>query len=420
MDKKDELDLFGEGFLCKLSINNIRVPVKNIQNISLREWIFDSICTLNITLLDTGTFIELSPLYDESPISLTIAKNDNSEMINLDFVLNNFEFERMNVDGGSLYAINLVALLKTNDFFYPQYSRYFDSLSSTEVIKNIATENDMNFKEHIKSNDTQHWYQIALTNYDMIKHIKKRAYIEQEDMPMIFLDRSNTLHYTSIKTMCRQTPKFIAYCDDMMAVDSGNDIATKNKLEKYKETNNRDFLFFRTGFTFKSIASSNNKDMGYGIDMTYFDHENFYRYIMNFKFAPLTKYANINKNNYNKLTQSLTFNTIHKNTHKNYLVANLQNEYIKRVFFNSYLQIIVAPNSNLELGDLIEVVIPDTTTEKITGTPGVDKVNSGLYIVGGIMHDIQKDGFYSLVLTLFRNGVNSSDVADKTFEMLEV
>jgi hypothetical protein len=141
---------------------------------------------------------------------------------------------------------------------------------------------------------------------------------------------------------------------------------------------------------------------------------------MNFKFAPLTKYANINKNNHNKLTQSITFNTIHKNTHSNYMVANLQNDYIKRVFFNSYLQIIISPNSNLNIGDLIEIVIPDNTTLLTTGTTGVDKVNSGLYLVGGIMHDIQKDGFYSMVVTLFRNGVNSSDLEDKTFEMLKV
>lgn len=421
MEKNDELDLLGEQYLCELLLNGLRVPTKNIQNIVLREWIFDSICTLELTIMDSGIYTEMSPLYDESPISLSLSKNDGSQLIVMDFNVNNYEFERLNIDGGDLYAIHMVCLQDTNNFFYPQYSRHFESMSSKEIVRQIASENEnMKFESNVESNDTQHWYQIALTNFDMLKHVSKRAYIQQEDLPIIYMDRSKTLHYDSLKNSCKKAVKFNAYCDDLLATDNGTDSSTKDRLEQYKKANTEDCLFFRTPISMKSIASTNNKDMGYGIDMTYFDHKDFYRYVMNFKFAPLSKYANVNKDNYNHLTQSITFNTIHKNTHPNYMVANLQNQYIKNVFFNGHLQIVIAPNSKLKLMDIINVVIPDIVKSKLTGNPEVDRVNSGLYIVGGIMHDIQKDGFYSMVVTLFRNGVNKSDYNDTDFGMLEV
>ena len=44
----------------------------------------------------------------------------------------------------------------------------------------------------------------------MIKHIMKRAYYNIEDLPMVYMDRDKTLHYTSLKTMCKQAPKFNA------------------------------------------------------------------------------------------------------------------------------------------------------------------------------------------------------------------
>jgi hypothetical protein len=37
MANNDEIDLHGTNYLCKLRINNILVPVKNIQNITLNN-----------------------------------------------------------------------------------------------------------------------------------------------------------------------------------------------------------------------------------------------------------------------------------------------------------------------------------------------------------------------------------------------
>ena len=416
--ENDTFDKFNDYYSCKLKINNIQVPIRNIQKIVFREWIFDPICSLEISILDTGVFIEMTPLFDESPIEFDIIRHDGKNILTLNYVLNDFEYEKVNVDGGSLYAINMTAFPKSNQYLYPATTRNFLNMTSEEVVAEIANDNDMNYVKHTNSNDNQNWFQIALNDFDMIKHIIKKAYIKQEDLPLVYMDRHNNINYNSLQTMCVKEPKYKAYCDDIL-VNDVESIINKDSVESYKKVANKDVMFFKTGYKFKSIASSMNKDMAYGVDMTYFDHKNFYRYVTNFNISPLSTYANINKNNKNLLTKSYTFNTIHRNSHKNYLIATIQNPYIKTIFFNSYLQIVVNV-CDVNLGDIIDIVIPDSTSQNLNGVKSVDVVNSGKYLVGGIMQDIRKDGYYGMVLTLFRNGVNDSNFDGKLFEMLKV
>jgi hypothetical protein len=422
MEKEEELEILGDQYLASLTINDLKVPNKNIQSIAIREWIFDHVFTLELTIMDVGTFMEYSPLFDESPIKLTISKNDKTSSYTMSFVLNCWESQKLNVDGGNAFIIRMSATPEINNYFYPQYSRCFVGKTTVEIIKQIDRETpETKSKIHIDdSNDAQNWYQIALTNFDMIKHIMKRAYYNIEDLPMVYMDRYKTLHYNSLKTMCKQTPKFNAYCDDSLVLDNGNDPIMKKRLESYLVEPGKENIFFSTNSSTRNIASVNNKIMGYGFDLTYFDHSNFYRQVINFKFSPLSKYADVNKGNYNKLTQSFTYNTKHSNTHNNYMVAQGQNEYIKNVFFSKHFQIVINPNSNIQLGDIINVNIPDKLSSFSSNTQSIDKVNSGSYLVGGIMQDIKKDGQYAMVLTLFRNGVNSPDNKDITFDMLEV
>jgi hypothetical protein len=422
MEKVEEMDSLGEQYLASLKINDIKVPLKNIQSLAIREWIFEHVPTLELTIMDTGIFIEYSPLFDESPIQLSISKNDKTSSYSMTFVLNCWESQKFNIDGGNVFIIRMVATPEINNYFYPQYSKCFTNMTTFEVVKQIAQETpEIKFETPIQNtSDSQNWYQIALTNFDMIKHVIKRAYFDIEDMPMVYMDRNRGLHYNTLKTMCKQTPKFNAYCDDSLMMDNGSDPIMAKRKESYIVEKGKENLYYSTNTTTKSIASVNNKIMGYGFDLTFFDHQNFYRQVINFKVAPLSKYADVNKNHYNKLTQSFTYNTKHNNTHNNYMVAQGQNDYIKNVFFNKHFQIVVNPNSNIQLGDIINVNIPDTLTSNTENLKGVDKANSGFYLVGGITQDIKKDGHYVMILTLFRNGINSPDFKEITFDMLEV
>lgn len=244
----------------------------------------------------------------------------------------------------------------------------------------------------------------------------KRSYIKEEDLPIFYFNRKNEAVYSSIKTKCNNKAKFTAINNDYAFMDNGNSLVSD--LFKNDKMDSK-VLYYHSSFSTKDISSYLNKRNGYGIDFTWFDFRDFYEYRMSFKFSPLTGYVNQNKNNIGKYVNGLTYNSQHKNGHKYYLLGMTQNLYIKDVFFNRYLQIMINPDEEVMIGDKINMIIYDSISREFGQKPVIDKVNSGEYIVGGILHNFKKDGLYSMILTLFRNGMNDSDFKEKTFELMD-
>jgi hypothetical protein len=413
-DKTFDQNVVGSQFNLSLTINNVSVSPVNVNSSVLREWIFDQIVTYECTFMDTGTFVELSPLYDECPVQIEFSKNGDLDKVKMDMVINAWEIERVDADDGSLYIIHFIAFQKTTDYFYPIRFRPFSNQGSSDALQFVCQESGIDFVLEDSSNDNQTWIQSNVCNYAFTKHLMTRAFIRPEDLPLFYFNRHNQAVYSSLSYKTNSKPKFLAINNDHAFMDNGNDTTIakiKEQIGKDSET-----LFYRTGITYKNLSPILNKMNGYGIDFTYFDHTNFFDYSLNFPYAPLSKFENKNKNNIGKYTNGITYNSLSKNVHENYLLAKSQNLYLKQSFFGNYLQITINPNMNINIGDKIDVLIYDNLGRLFNGTPNVDAVNSGEYLVGGISHDIKKDGLYSMILTLFRNGTNQSNLANILFE----
>lgn len=407
----------GQQYDLKLMINGIQVPTSNIQSCVLREWIFDKIVTLECIILDSGTFVELSPIYDESPVYVEFSKNQDIDKIKMEMSINAFEVERSTADNGMLYGIKFIAFQKTNDYFYPIRTRSFKNQTTSEILKQISESCGVKFIKEIDSKDNQIWIQSNSCDYSFVNHLMKRSYVSVEDAPIFYFNRNNEAVYSSIKTKCSKKAKFLAINNDYLYLDNGND----NVIKDLKNTigNEVETIFYKTDIKYKNISSILNKTNGYGIDFTYFDLKNFFDYQLSFNFSPLTKYSMQNKNNSKKFVNGLTYNTLSKNCHENYLLAKTQNMLINNLFYNSYMQMSINPNMNLNIGDKVNVIVYDNLTRTNNNTPMIDKVNSGDYIVGGISHDIKKDGLYNMNLTLFRGGLNNSDINGINFQLVE-
>lgn len=398
----------GQQYDLKLSVNGIQVPTSNVLSSVLREWIFDRIVTLECTIMDTGTFVELSPIYDESPVTIEFSKNNEPDKVIMDFCINVSEIERTMADNGMVYIIKFVALQKTNDYFYPIKTQSFKNQTTSDVFLQIANNAGVKFIKEIDARDNQIWIQSNACDYSFGYHLLKRSFVNVEDRPLFYFNRNNEAVFSSIKTKCSTKAKFIAINNDYTFLDNGND----KVLQEFKESigGNTKTLYYKTDINYKDISPVLNKINGYGIDFTYFDFKNFFDYRLTFTFSPLSKYGKQNKNNVGKFVNGLTYNSLSKNCHENYLLAKTQNILIDQLFFNSYLQISINPELSLNIGDKISVIIYDNLSRMKNGPPMIDKVNSGDYIVGGISHDIKKDSLYSMNLTLFRGGINSSDL----------
>lgn len=416
MSENVNYNQLGQQFNIKLFINNIQVPTNNILDCSIREWINGTVVTLESTIYDSGTFTELSPLYDECPIVLEYSKNAQIETKKIEFQMNLYEKERSSIDNGSLYIIHFIAFQKTTDFFFPIHSRIFKNSTTSEVLKSICQESNIKFKNDLDSNDNQNWMQGNCNNYIFTKHLMKRSYVKEEDLPIFYFNRSNEAIYSTIKTKCNKSAKFIGYNNDYSYVDNGVNPIPEMMKQENKQAKP---LYYYTSYTTKDIAGILNKRNGYGIDYTYFDFKDFREYRMEFKFSPLTGYVNQHKDNVGKYVNGLTYNSQHKNVHKNYLLGMSQNLFIKDVFYNNSTQIYINPDEDVMLGDKINMIIYDNTSRALGKPPSIDKVNSGEYIIGGIFHNFKKDGMYNMCLTLFRNGMNDSDIKEKIFDLID-
>lgn len=407
---------YGQQYILKMFINNIEVPMSNILNCNIREWIIGSVVTLEATIQDQGTFIELSPLFDECPVSIEFSKPGDLIPQKIDFDMNVYETERSPADNGSLYIIHFIAFQKTTDFFFPIHIRSFNNMNSSDVLNSICTESDIPFNQEISSNDSQNWIQGNINNYLFTKHLIKRSYYKEEDLPIFYFDRTGAATYSTIKTKCSTKTKFVGINNEYAFMDNGDSPFTKLFLDTSTKVKP---IYYSTSFNTKNIASILNKNTAYGIDYTYFDFSNFYDYRMFFKFSPLTNYVNQNSKNLYKYSNGLTFNSQHKNVHSNYLLAVSQNQFIKDSFYNNYMQIYINPDPDLMIGDKINMIIFDNVSRISNGAPNIDKVNSGEYLVGGIMHEFKNEGLYNMVVTLFRNGINKPERNDILLNLIE-
>jgi hypothetical protein len=80
---------------------------------------------------------------------------------------------------------------------------------------------------------------------------------------------------------------------------------------------------------------------------------------------------------------------------------------------------VVNPNFNLNIGDKINMVYIKNVDKYFKGQPSIDEINSGYYIVGNILHNIVPNGTYTMIVTLFRDGLNLNDRVNEKLGLYE-
>lgn len=409
-----ETNIAGTQYFIRVIIDGVDVTTKNIQSVSLREFIFDTACELDLSFMDTGYFVEEAPIVDGTKIRIVLAK-DNSELpIDIEFQCLNSRVTKNMSSGNTLYLIDLVAITNS-DYMFSNISQRVLQGTSNQVIGQVVSENkQLTYVEEVESNDYQSWFQISINDSSFIKNVINRAYYQSEDMPIIFCNKYNRFVYTTLKTRAEQKTKFIAINNDFLSMDSGNQDPVIDSI--IKQTKSTNTIFFRSDYTFTDNMPIANRQGGYGFDYTYFDGNNFNNMSINFNYAPFTKY--INKKQHEKKYASLTYNIQNSNVHPNYLLAYNQNMYLMKNMFSSFVTMSVSPNLQIDLMDKVNVSFLKQIDPEINKV-GIDDIHSGEYLVGGIYHNIRVGGKYSMILVLFRNGFNIKENPKTTVNLIK-
>jgi hypothetical protein len=404
MDNKNNFNQEGNQYQLDMYINEIKIPNINIKSLSFREWVFDRLIYLELDLIDTGLLYDTSPLYETCPIKIELTKDEKK--IVMDFYVALYETSRLSIDSGSMFALKIIALLRP-EFMTDITTKSYVNQTSVNVIENICAEHNVVFKKDIESYDIQTWYQINETDLSMLDHLINKSFVAEEDMPLLFLTKENELKYTSLKTICSKEPKYLLINNETSVLDNGIDPIISTVTKEKQDNTKVKVVYYSININEKNISFLNNIEYGYGTNFTHYDLKDFKSYYMNFKYAPMSKAMYRSKEN-KGLSNSLTFGVYSGNQHKNYLLAATQNKYISSIFFNNYKQVIVNASLDIQIGDKVNLILP-STKGRIIGQSNVDDINSGEYIIGGILHNLNPNGMYNMVLTLFRNGMNPSE-----------
>lgn len=377
----------GQQYYCRLKIKGHEIASSNIISLTIKEWVVSVLPKLEVIVADLGNIIETITLEDSDDIEVILAKDSSSEdRLSMVFSFSDYSINIQN--DNRMQIVNIVGYLKCENMFQLQ-NRGFAKVTSTDIFSKIARECGLNFINpyNITTNDRMNWYQLNKTNFEFLKHVLKRSYI-YDDVGFLYADHTNSLIFTSLNR----------------EIDKKDNIVAKFDVEKteFKGDTNDSNIYFNS-YDVINMSGYFNKINNYGVTVQYYDMEKPVS-LQYSKFKKMTDNSFINKKYNGKLAYNLNwgqYNNLNLYSEK-YYESLVRNDFLIANFFGYSVMLQINANENVSLFDKINVVIPSMLSGES------NEVLSGMYLVGGIIHNITNGNIYRKMISLHRNGNNSS------------
>lgn len=380
----------GQQFFCRLFVGGSEIISKNILSITIREWAFEILPRIEISIEDEGLLFEKAPLEDNDEIIVKLAKNEDVEdAFEASFTLADYAIEIVNDNRVSI--VNMSGYLRVKDIFTLK-NRSFARQTSREVLQFIAGESELTFRnpQNISSNDSMTWYQISLSNYNFIKHMLKRASVA-DDALLFYGNTDGEFVYTSLYREMNKRDSVIAR--------HNIDKATRNSLSDEDASS-----MWYNAYNIVNLSSYYNKKTGYGINYNYYDFEREVSEQTNGR-EKLTELFFKDQELVGKPVASVTYSSYDdRNIHGDYFASAARNLALINDFFGG-ISLVISINSlyPVKLLDKVDLILPSMVAEE-----EMNEAHSGEFLVGGIVHHIARNGVYSKFVSLNRNGLNKS------------
>jgi len=416
VDEKSQIKKLNESgenpvvnFFLKISIKEVDLVSSSIASIFIKEWIFDTLPRIEIEMSDTGWFTDGFPLEDNDTIKIELHfQKDDDPIVKNEFILQDYEILNSGPGKSEQAVIRLSGFLKTDGFPFELKTRAFSQMKSEEVFKKLS--NEIGFKDftsRVSSRDKMTWLQANQNDFMFMKHVLERAYVNDDDAPFAYVDRDGKMTYTSLKTEMERKQQVKQAIFDLRASMLSNITISEDEydeqLEELKETHGEENIIFYRNWGYKNFAGTVNKTNSYGRAVSYYDLENSKRTSITTDDHPLSIHSLKEKSKIGKIVaddENGLFDST--NMHASYMLAQSQNKYLRENFFSSHLVIYARPESDLRLFDKVNVWVPSM----FPVNSKMDDVHSGEYVVGGIIHEAQKNSIYTMVVVLYRNGLD--------------
>lgn len=424
------------------------VPGDKIERIVVNESFFLPLPTMTISLNDSGMFfhnvnfqignmfyIKITPNLgdpDLSPDAIIEAKVVIQAMEHIyDADRSDYLYKIHCMYGAERY-INDICVWPKNDTQAGKTISINKSYTSREVLEGILTQAGLKFSAYLNSpvDDSMPWLNSNLTYQEFAKKIVEHAWIKNDDLPILYIDRTGTACYTSLNSLCSDVVigNYIDATRYQKIYNTTNNSVEKHDIYRvYNSVNlaNYGFLQNNGGYNIKSCIFNpyNRKEMNLKsyppmpFNVTNpsavskndicFRQKDFKDKGINEKGAP--RLANISNRSatQGETCRYTTVATHYKQTHENYDFAPVHHASIRHAFFQQFAFMTIPvsdqpdymanPKELLQLGDKIGIdfstIANDTTVQTCN------------FIVTGLTHEFTFGTKYTIMATCVTDGI---------------
>jgi hypothetical protein len=375
----------------ELYIDGVNFPLTAVQSLVIREYAFSLVPLLEIVLVDDFALSEMNPLQEGQEIKVNMGINRTTE----DIIENTFEIVSFNYSAKPISQhanranVVISAAFKANDIIGNLGDKSFPSMTSSEVLEQIANDLDLEFAIKKSTKDKMNWYRFDQTYCEFINDLTNKSDAGDNDCPFIYIDRAGTLNYNTLRTALDQGVKKNFEQD-----------SKSSKVAALAEGVN----FFSSYNLIDSSGLSNKLLGGNGVAYSYYDTNKIVNgQIVEIEDTGLVDYKNKTISNINKPSKHLAFGTQNSTLYDGYYKTLARNYYLRNTILSTSNIINVQPDKDIKLMDVINIKILSSKDRNQEAEPF-----SGRYIVTGIVHSISPNARYSMNLVLSRDGQNKT------------
>lgn len=424
-----------------------------IDGFKVTENMFTFLPTLELHLQDDSQFFMRHPICIGDTLNIRLGPNDangdaGGDDASVDFFKAQFSVQTVICDPDSdngiytyiIRGVYAADAMLNEIVVYPPHLNWFETKlwfqqTSGEAIKRVLDEGGgLGLSLECKPNDYTFWISSNETRQQFIERIIDHAWVGNDDAPICFTDVHGIMHYTSLRTLCAETPSLsfaniqgnidantpdstptITY-GDARCLNGGGPVVNKGGLvidyHLYNPWNLSKINWLDIQQYGKSGVSgavdtvlsllSGVKDRSEG------HREKKYKLNDNFLATVSNKKAS-EKNNTIKFIDGGTY---HYENHAHYNVAPKHNEMVRRSFFQNFVKLNIAVSQQGSvyrekafrpyLGEIVNVDFSDTNL--------VDQVHSGAYCIAEISYLYQKGEPFTQSITVVNDGYYGKEV----------
>lgn len=418
-----------------------QIPNSKISKIEIKESFFTKLPTLKIMLNDVGTLFDTVGFQIGNTINVKVTPIvSDPDLIPKPYVNSKFVIQSISyfVDADKkdyIYEINGIYCAEKylNDICIWPVTE-IDAINldkqytSEDILNLVCSRGGLKFVSELESSpdDNMAWLNSSLSYSDFADKIVKHAWIGDDDMPMLFVDKDGVAHFNSLNNICKGAVKATYIQNtlyDMKYRDKSNN--PNKKPSGYRTYNSIEY---------RNMGYVQNQG-AYGIKTQIYNPYNA-KELNLLEFTPVLptnptavtlndtcvrekefhdskqRVANIsNKSPGQTANIRYSFSKMHfKQTHGHYDYAPQHNESIKRSFYQQFVFLTVDavnqpdydydPQQKLSLGDRITV-----RTDSVAN-PG--SIQSGDFIVASLVHTFFVNSNYTIIITGVNDGINGA------------